>query len=167
MSMPGPRTSRPAEIVLDDERATAALAARIADIARQGDLIALAGGLGAGKTAFARAFVNRRLARAGRPAEEVPSPTFTLVQVYEAGEVAIWHVDLYRIEDADELTELGLEEGLADGILLVEWPDRLGAWPIGERLEIELVPGDGTRRLAQIDAGGDWGRRLADAGIVR
>ncbi|HEY2541330.1 MAG TPA: tRNA (adenosine(37)-N6)-threonylcarbamoyltransferase complex ATPase subunit type 1 TsaE, partial [Stellaceae bacterium] len=88
---------------LSNEAATAALAARLAAIARPGDVIALRGELGAGKTAFARAFIRAR----NSADEEVPSPTFTLVQNYEAAGGAIWHFDLYRLTAADEIWELG------------------------------------------------------------
>jgi len=101
------------------ETETTGLAARIAGIAAAGDVLALDGPLGAGKTAFARGFI-RALTR---PDEDVPSPTFTLVQLYDAGPIPIYHFDLYRIEDAAELDELGLEEAFADGITLIEWPE--------------------------------------------
>jgi tRNA threonylcarbamoyladenosine biosynthesis protein TsaE len=105
-----------------DEAATAALAARLAAIARPGDFLLLSGPLGAGKTAFARAFIR---ALAGDPALEIPSPTFTLVQTYETpiGEIA--HFDLWRLTGPAGLEELGWDE-TDQKILLVEWPDRLG-----------------------------------------
>src|SRR5438132_8708462 len=95
---------------LPDEAATAALAARIAALARPGDVIALAGELGAGKTSFARAFIRARTGRDGEVAEEVPSPTFTLVQVYELADATIWHFDGYRLCDPEEAWELGIED---------------------------------------------------------
>src|SRR5947207_3065485 len=94
------------ETVLPDPAATAALAGRVAPLARRGDVVALRGDLGSGKTAFARAFI---AARAGRPVE-VPSPTFTLVQTYELPDGAIWHFDLYRLERPDDAIELGIDE---------------------------------------------------------
>src|SRR5215217_6892747 len=118
---------------LPDEAATAALAARIAALARPGDVIALRGELGAGKTSLARAFIR---ARGG--AGEVPSPTFTLVQVYEFGDAAIWHFDGYRLRDPDEAWELGIEDAFRDGISLIEWPERLGPLLPPRRLEITL-----------------------------
>ncbi len=108
-------------IELPDEAATAALAARIAALARAGDVIALKGELGAGKTSFARAFIR---ARGG--AGEVPSPTFTLVQVYDVGDAAIWHFDCYRLRRPEEAWELAIEDAFAEGISLIEWPERLG-----------------------------------------
>ncbi|HEY1259264.1 MAG TPA: tRNA (adenosine(37)-N6)-threonylcarbamoyltransferase complex ATPase subunit type 1 TsaE, partial [Stellaceae bacterium] len=102
---------------LPDEMATAALAERLAGIAAAGDVIALEGELGSGKTTLARAFIAARGA-----GEEVPSPTFTLVQTYQAETVSIWHFDLYRLQAPEEAWELGIEEALADGISLIEWP---------------------------------------------
>ncbi len=106
---------------LPDEAATAAFAARISALAAVGDIIALKGDLGAGKTTFARGFIR---ARGGT--EEVPSPTFTLVQVYELTSAAIWHFDLYRLKSPEEAWELDIEEAFAEGISLIEWPERLG-----------------------------------------
>jgi len=145
-------------IDLPDEAATAALAARVAALARPGDVIALAGELGAGKTTFARAFI---AARGG--AEEVPSPTFTLVQVYELSGASVWHFDCYRLRDPEEAWELGIEDAFRDGISLIEWPERLGALLPARRLEITLLPGKspGARR-ARLDRGSAWGARLAD-----
>jgi len=108
---------------LPDETATAALAARIAAVAGAGDIIALKGELGTGKTAFARAFI-----RTCGNQDEVPSPTFTLVQVYDAGPTAIWHFDLYRIRAAEEAWELGIEDAFIEGISLIEWPERPAIW---------------------------------------
>jgi tRNA threonylcarbamoyladenosine biosynthesis protein TsaE len=142
---------------LPDEAATAVFAARISALAAAGDIIALKGDLGAGKTSFAREFIR---ARGG--VEEVPSPTFTLVQVYEIGCVAIWHFDLYRLESPEEAWELGIEDAFSEGISLIEWPERLGALLPRRRLEIELLFGDRpTARRALIAAGEAWQKRLA------
>ena len=146
-------------IALADEQATAALARRLAVLARPGDVVALSGGLGAGKTSFARAFLR---ARAGDPALEVPSPTFTLVQAYDLPGGAVWHLDLYRLSDPSEVWELGIEEALADAILLVEWPERMGPLLPEGSLWIELAPGAGAgARVAAIDAPEAWKGRLA------
>src|ERR1700693_3066073 len=118
---------------LPDEAAPAVLAARIAALARAGDVIALKGELGAGKTSFARAFIQ---ARGG--AEEVPSPTFTLVQVYELGESTIWHFDCYRLRRPEEAWELAIEDAFNDGISLIEWPELLGPLLPARRLLICL-----------------------------
>ena len=148
---------------LPDEQATAALAARIAALARPGDVIALSGDLGAGKTAFARAFI-----RARGSGEAVPSPTFTLVQVYDAGETSVWHFDAYRLRDPEEVWELGIEDAFRDGISLIEWPERLGDLVPPHRLEIMLSPGPvPTARRAVLDPAGDWAERLAGIAAVR
>jgi tRNA threonylcarbamoyladenosine biosynthesis protein TsaE len=142
---------------LPDETATAALAARIAAVAAPADIIALKGDLGSGKTVFARAFIG-----ACGNQDEVPSPTFTLVQVYDAGPAAIWHFDLYRIRAPEEAWELGIEEAFITGISLIEWPERLGPLLPGHRLELRFAFGDGPneRRIA-IDPGNEWQARLA------
>lgn len=96
-----------------------------------GDTLLLSGNLGAGKTHFARALIRERLARAGLD-DEVPSPTYTLVQTYDDGMAEIWHCDLYRLSGPDEAQELGLDEAFESAICLVEWPDRLaGQAPTG------------------------------------
>jgi tRNA threonylcarbamoyladenosine biosynthesis protein TsaE len=143
---------------LGDEAATVALARRIAAVARAGDVIALAGDLGTGKTRFARAFVD---AAAG-DGEEVPSPTFTLVQTYESPAGPIWHFDLYRLARPEEAYELGIEEALTDGIALIEWPERLGGLLPAERLDIALAYGDRpTARRARLAGHRGWAPRLA------
>lgn len=131
---------------------TDALAEALAPFLRAGDTLALSGGLGAGKTAFARALIRARQRRAGQAPEEVPSPTFTLVQTYEAGGLEIWHADLYRLGDASELLELGLEDAFGTALVLLEWPERAGnALPPGT-VELRLsVAGDGRR--AQLVSG--------------
>jgi tRNA threonylcarbamoyladenosine biosynthesis protein TsaE len=148
-------------IELPDEAATAALAARIAALARPGDVIALKGELGAGKTSFARAFIR---ARGG--VEPVPSPTFTLVQVYELGDGAIWHIDGYRLRDPEEAWELDIEDAFHAGISLIEWPERLGPLVPARRLEITLSAGptqEARRAVIQpgSDPGTEWAGRLA------
>ena len=142
---------------LPDEAATAAFAARVSALAAAGDVIALKGDLGAGKTSFARAFIRSRGA-----VEEVPSPTFTLVQVYELAGAAIWHFDLYRLKSAEEAWELGIEDAFSEGISLIEWPERLGSLLPRYRLEITFHYGDlPDARRAALDGGGDWPERLS------
>jgi tRNA threonylcarbamoyl adenosine modification protein YjeE len=145
---------------LPDEAATAALATRVAALAKSGDVIALKGNLGAGKTAFARAFIR---SRSGNAETQVPSPTFTLVQVYDARPTAIWHFDFYRLRHPDEVWELGVEEAFADGISLIEWPEPAeGVLPPTRTLEIALLPGATPEsRRAQISGGSEWEARLA------
>jgi tRNA threonylcarbamoyl adenosine modification protein YjeE len=143
---------------LPDEAATAALASRVAALVVPGDIIALKGDLGAGKTSFARAFIRAR----SDAHEEVPSPTFTLVQIYQTDSVAIWHFDLYRLDAAEEAWELGIEEAFASGVSLIEWPERLATLLPQRRLEITLDFGDRpqTRRAFLISDAG-WRARLA------
>ncbi len=124
---------------------------------RPGDVVALEGELGAGKTAFARALI-RALAGA---AEEVPSPTFTLVQTYAAADFDIWHFDLYRLEKPEDAFELGIEDAMAEGVTLIEWPDRLGRYLPRDRITLRLAYGEGEAgRIATIE-GDDWPERLA------
>ncbi len=151
----------PITIELADEAATAALAARLAASAEPGDVVALSGPLGSGKTVFARAFIN---ARSAGP-EEVPSPTYTLHQTYEfpasAGAVPVHHFDLFRIEDAGETRELGMEDAFADGISLIEWPDRVNGLLPADRLEVALDQGaNPDSRRATLVGLGSWGPRL-------
>ena len=149
-------------IVIDlaDEDATTALAVRIARLAARGDVIALKGDLGTGKTTFARAFISAR----GNREDEVPSPTFTLVQLYEPGpsETApIWHFDLYRLRAAEEAWELGIEDAFNDGISLIEWPERLG--PLLPLRRLQIIFEFGTRpdtRRVTLDPGTGWEVRL-------
>jgi len=128
---------------LPDLSATARLAAAAASLACSGDAILLEGPLGAGKTEFARAFLR---AATGDPALEVPSPTFTLVQSYPTLRGTVHHYDLWRLDGPDALAELGWDEARND-IVLVEWPDRLGALRPPDALTIDLHPaGEGARR---------------------
>jgi tRNA threonylcarbamoyladenosine biosynthesis protein TsaE len=127
--------------------ATAALAARVAALARRGDVILLDGPFGAGKTEFARAFLR---AATGDAALDVPSPSFTLVQTYETRIGLVHHFDLWRLDSPSELAELGWDDAL-DDVVLAEWPDRLGALRPAEALTVvlELLPGEARRaRLA-------------------
>ncbi len=134
---------------------TAALGARLAFAARAGDCLLLEGPIGAGKSHLARAFIQTRLGRM----EEVPSPSFTLVQVYEADGVEIWHADLYRLTHPDEVWELGLDDAFARAICLVEWPDRLGGHQPPDALHLRLEAwGDGRRAVI---SGGRPGLRKA------
>lgn len=123
---------------------TEALGRRLAALAQAGDVILLEGPIGAGKSCLARAFIRSRLGRE----EEVPSPTFTLVQVYEAPGADIWHADLYRLTHPDEVWELGLDDAFASAICLVEWPDRLGTHVPPDALRLRLeAKGDGRRAV--------------------
>ncbi len=151
---------------LTGEAATVALARSIAALARPGDVIALWGDLGAGKTVFARAFIRARSA----PDTEVPSPTFTLVQVYEAAAPwsgDVWHFDLYRLAAPEDAWELDIEDAFATGISLIEWPDRLGPLLPGRRLDLTLRHGaTASDRRALIAGSEGWTERLREAGVV-
>ncbi len=126
------------------------MGAALAGQVRAGDVITLSGPLGVGKTAFARGFI-RALGHDGA----VPSPSFAIVQPYEDLSPPVWHVDLYRLEDPSEIEELGLDAA-ADGILLVEWPERTGApsWPGALALSFAFDEA-GARRLTA-DVPGPW-----------
>jgi tRNA threonylcarbamoyladenosine biosynthesis protein TsaE len=138
---------------LPDLAATRRLAERLALALAPGDVVALVGALGAGKSELVRAVVR---AMTGDPTAEVPSPTFTLVQTYDTPRALLWHFDLYRLEGPEEARELGLEEAFEDGIALIEWPDRLGsllprravvlrltlAGGAGDARRCALLPGD-------------------------
>ena len=131
-------------LILPDPPATEALGRRLAGLARAGDAVLLEGPIGAGKSSLARAFIRARLGKD----EEVPSPTFTLVQVYEDHGTEIWHADLYRLTHPDEVWELGLDEAFQTAICLVEWPDRLGAHLPPDALHLRLEAlGEGRRAV--------------------
>ncbi|MDH3336143.1 MAG: tRNA (adenosine(37)-N6)-threonylcarbamoyltransferase complex ATPase subunit type 1 TsaE [Rhodospirillaceae bacterium] len=137
------------------------LAQRLARLAKIGDVIALSGDLGAGKTEFARAFI-RQLTD---PDEEVPSPTFTLVQTYDGQSGEIWHLDLYRINTPEEVLELGIEEVLGSVITIVEWPEKMGQYLPRGRLDIFLTVTKGkNHRQAELIAHGNWAERLRESG---
>ena len=138
-------------IDLPNAAATTALGAALAPHLRRGDLLALGGDLGAGKTTLARGLI-RALGYRG----PVPSPTFTLVQHYETDPAPVWHFDLYRLGASDEVIELGIEDAFADGICLIEWPDRLGSWLPAQRIEVHLSDAEnGTSRQLRLHAVGE------------
>jgi tRNA threonylcarbamoyladenosine biosynthesis protein TsaE len=149
-------------ITVQSEAETAALGGRVAARLRPGDTVTLAGPLGAGKTVFARGLIRHFL-----PNEEVPSPTFTLVQTYESARVPVWHVDLYRLRSAAEVRELGLDEALERGALIIEWPDRMGSTLPADRLDI-IFEGGGDEdepddeRTIKVIARGAWVSRVGD-----
>ncbi len=136
-------------MLVEDEAAMLALGRRIALDVRIGDVIALEGGLGAGKTTLARGILEGLGLE-----EEAPSPSFAIVQPYDLPDVRlpVAHVDLYRLDDPSETTELALDEYLMDSLLLIEWPDRLGdgLWPHALILRIENWPEGGRRLTARL-----------------
>ncbi len=133
------------KLSLADEQATESLARCLAYACKAGDVLLLSGPLGAGKSCFARAFIRMI---AGDPVLEVPSPTFTLVQTYPT-EPPITHADLWRVADASEVVELGLEWN-DQGIALIEWPDRLGDQTPDQALRVELDWADGAGRTVRL-----------------
>ena len=114
---------------------TKALALRIRENLKNGDIVLLKGEIGAGKSHFARSLIQAAMDKV----EEVPSPTFTLVQTYDTLVGSIWHADLYRLNDQSEVFELGLIDAFGNDIVLIEWPDRLGYLEPQDALTIELV----------------------------
>lgn len=140
---------------LASDRDTTALGADLAPRLRRGDVVALHGDLGAGKTTLVRGLIQALLGRD----EEVPSPTYTLVQMYEGPDCPVWHFDLYRLERAEDVFELGWDE-TGDGISLIEWPERAGGHLPAHRLDVYLeISGDG-RRVRLEPRGEGWQERL-------
>lgn len=140
---------------LHNPATTEALGERLGQVLRPGDIVLLHGDLGAGKTTLARGLIRSLCA-----VEDVPSPTFTLMQHYDTkGGDWLVHADLYRIEDEAELSELGLDDVFDAAICLIEWPDRLGKFTPERRIDLRLTT-DGEARIAEIVAAGEWGDRL-------
>ncbi len=150
------------EVKIADEEATRDFAKLLAPFLRGGDILALEGDLGAGKTAFSRALINALPSRGDQPEkEEVPSPTFTLVQIYDRAALQVWHFDLYRLEDPEEAYELGIEEAFVEGISLIEWPEKLGFLMPLSRLMINLKYGSSdTERVLSFVGNEKWRERL-------
>jgi tRNA threonylcarbamoyl adenosine modification protein YjeE len=155
-------------LILPDEAATVTLACDLAAILKPGDIVALSGHLGAGKSALARAILREM---AGDPDLEAPSPTFTLVQSYDTPRGTVLHADLYRVRSPDELDDIGLIEDLDRLVTIVEWPDRAGTrLPAGRRLDVVLdvdPANPETGRIAHLSGGVLWRQRLAIAVAVR
>ncbi len=146
-------------INLPKETDTAALGFKFAPLLEAGDVICLSGPLGVGKTTLARAMI-----KAFSGVEEVPSPTFTLVEIYQGAGLALWHFDLYRLERKDEIWELGFEDALVEGVSVIEWPERIIESLPASSLVLKLeVTAEG--RKAIIISGPKWRERLLRAGI--
>jgi tRNA threonylcarbamoyladenosine biosynthesis protein TsaE len=143
---------------LPDEAATLALGAKLAAMVEAGDVLALFGDLGAGKTTLARGLITA-LSGSSMKATEVPSPTFTLVQTYEFETLVIYHFDLYRLEQPKDIWELGWEEALDEGVSLIEWPEHAGDLLPQDRLEITLRF-DGLSRKVDLVGSPSWAKRL-------
>lgn len=148
------------DIVLPDEAATARLALDIAVSLAPGDLVTLSGDLGAGKTTLARAIIRTLADDSGL---EVPSPTFTLLQLYELPRFPVVHADLYRVKTLAELSELGWEEAAEGAAVLVEWPERASAFIQADRLDVALILANDlgpTFRQVRLTGFGNWAARL-------
>ncbi|MBX3497956.1 MAG: tRNA (adenosine(37)-N6)-threonylcarbamoyltransferase complex ATPase subunit type 1 TsaE [Alphaproteobacteria bacterium] len=158
--MSGPSRSDIA-LALPDLAATRRLGAALSRRLAIGDVVALHGDLGAGKTELARAIIR---AAAEHPELTVPSPTFTLAETYDTALGPIWHFDLYRLDAPEQVWELGFEEALAGGISLIEWPERLGALLPARRLDVTLTIERDEARAAALAAGASWADRLAELG---
>ena len=143
-------------VFLADEAATQDLGRKLAIALHPGDALCLTGPLGAGKSTLARALI-RALTT---PDEEVPSPTFTLVQFYETAAFPLAHFDLYRLSDPDEAYEIGLDEAMEDGVALIEWPQRLEGRLPPTRLDIDIALDGDARRAVIVAHGGFEGRDL-------
>ncbi len=148
------------QIRVEDADATTALGKRLAAALVPGDVLCLSGTLGAGKSHLARAIIRTLL---DDPELPVPSPSYTLANIYDwhREDAEIWHVDLYRLGDDDDLGELGLDEDLCQHLLLVEWPERWGTQP-GRRVELDLkITGDESRDIGVRAVGQRWDRVMA------
>ncbi len=145
---------------LPDEAATGRLGEALGRLLRAGDVVALSGPLGAGKTTLARAAIK---ALTGRP--DAPSPTFGLVETYAAPGFTLWHFDLYRLEKAEDVFELGLEDALDGGALLIEWAERIAPMLPAATLVISLsgtaLSGIGGPREALVRGGEEWSSRFS------
>lgn len=146
-------------LTLPNAEATDRLATRLAGCLGAGDCLLLEGDLGAGKSHLARGIIQTLQARHGI-VEDVPSPTYTIVQTYAAGDLAILHADLYRIGDVSELDELGFDEALSSALCLIEWPDRLETAP-QDALAVSLSHYGAGRRARFSGPASAWGARLA------
>ncbi len=142
-------------MILKDEKATLALGRKLATLLRPGDVVTLSGALSAGKTTLVRGL----LAALGHKGE-VPSPSFAIVQPYDALSPPVWHVDLYRIENAADLEELGLDDIRQEGVLIIEWPEHAGpdAWPQALALSLQVADNGSRALTAEVPASweGRW-----------
>jgi len=139
-----------------DATDTMALGARLGTVLSAGDIVLLRGGLGAGKTTFARGLIS-----ALTGTQDVPSPTYTLVQTYTAPDFNIWHFDLYRLENESDVWELGIEEALDIGVCLIEWPERIAGLLSGAELSIDINM-NGAGRTATLSGNKKWEARLGE-----
>ena len=152
--------------------ATTAFGHSFAQLLDGGDLLALSGDLGAGKSTFARALISQCLEDIGQPVSDIPSPTFTIVQSYpwpsdkDQGR-EIWHIDLWRIDDPEELIELGFEEAIGRHAMIIEWPDRLGGYLPDDGLMVDITACDdgAARMITMTSPSKTWMARLDKANL--
>jgi tRNA threonylcarbamoyl adenosine modification protein YjeE len=161
-----------AEMRLDQKlagaEATSAFGQSLGRFLEAGDILALGGGLGAGKSTLARGIINQCHRDLGLSLADIPSPTFTLVQSYpwpSAGDPGreIWHIDLWRVDRSHELAELGFEEAIGRHAMIIEWPERLGGGLPSNALQITLTSVDegAARNISIVASGQDWQTRLS------
>ncbi len=131
--------------ISDSEQETAEIASKLAKKVKVGDIIALYGTLGAGKTAFCRGFIQSLI-----PEKEVPSPTFTLLQVYDTSNYSVYHFDMYRLKSPEEAYEIGIEDAFAEGVSLIEWPEKMGNILPKKHISVTLET-KGTKRIITIE----------------
>ncbi|SCA55598.1 ATPase or kinase [Candidatus Terasakiella magnetica] len=150
-------------IEIHSQLETEELARKLAYKAMPGDVIALHGNLGVGKSVFARAFV-RALTT---PDEEVPSPTFTLVQIYDAEFGELYHFDMYRLDQPDDCLELGIEEAFSEGVSLIEWPGKIGNYLPWDCLNIKISHGESGEmsRHVELSTQGNWDVRIKELSL--
>lgn len=144
------------DVPLSQEADTLTFARALGKLLQPGDVVCLWGDLGAGKSTLARALIQGRMG----DDTDAPSPTFTLVQTYEAPDYDIWHFDLYRLEDPSEVLELGIEDAFAEAVSLIEWPDRLGPYMPLERIDVVITHGENDGRDLALYAPPAWEERL-------
>ena len=130
------------EFICKTEQETINIGRKIADFAQKGDVFALYGNLGMGKTVFCRAFIQKLT-----DAKEVPSPTFTLLQTYSAKSFEIYHFDLYRLKSSEEIFEIGMEEAIYNGVCLIEWPEKMEHYLPKKAFIIKIIPYEQGRKI--------------------
>ena len=150
----------PVLLSLADIAATDAFAAHIVRELKPGDVIGLSGDLGMGKTVLARSIIRLLATTYEVSVPDIPSPTFSIVQQYDFPPFSVFHIDLYRINDAKDTLELGIEDIFASEVSLIEWPERLGLYLPADHLHLTLLPGDHDNdRILKIDKFGSWQNR--------
>lgn len=160
MDKSAPAQALLSDFQLADETATVKFGTVLAPCLTDGGIVCLHGDLGAGKTALARAVIRTLCSD---PALEVPSPTFNLLQVYDQCAPAIWHFDLYRLDNDRDILNLGWDDALDDeALILVEWPERLGSLLPGDRLDVRLAHLEGGGRTIRLEPHGIWRQRFPD-----